>query len=434
MTPSRYPHITDELLSAYIDNSVTEDEKALIEAAISSESTIAWRLETLRYTVNLLNSLPNVALPRSFVLSESQVAHGTAQPTMVAQTNPRRINPRVGQSDRVGPGGFWQGWRDFWQVGNLFLRNAAAASLAIFLVLSASNFFVTHGTSPSRQPIGLTQSAPTTLAYGAVATATENVQVASDRLPRPMATPIAPQVTGAQSKASPPLAKGDAASGAPTEQAAVTLAAKSQAQQVAPATQSGPAQAGGGQGGQVAVNGDQSAPPAAPSDAAEFAPEAPSVAAASARQPSQNDAQFMRSSTSAITVSAAENRVDATPASEMAMTTTAAMTQSLTLITATNQLTTNQLTTNQTATIQTATIGTAVTQTMTSTLFTKTQSAQNMNATPIALTRLPATPTGAPTWRDSRLQLAQFVFALITLIFAFLWWRSRLGAGPMART
>jgi len=429
MTPSRYPHITDELLSAYIDNSVTEDEKALIEAAISSESTIAWRLETLRYTVNLLNSLPNVALPRSFVLSETQVAHGTAQPTMVAQTNPRRINPRVGQSDRIGPGGFWQGWRDFWQVGNLFLRNAAAASLAIFLVLSASNFFVTHGTSPSRQPTGLTQSATTTLAYGAVATATPNSQAANDQAPKPMATPTVPQVTSAQSKASPPLAKGDAASSAPTEGAAVTLVAKSQAQQVAPSTQSGPAQAGGGQGGQVAVNGDQSAPPAAPSDAAEFAPEAPSVAAASASQPSQNDAQLMRSSTAEITVSAAEKSVDVTPGSEMAMTTTAAMTQSLTLITAINQLTTNQ-----TATIQTATIGTAVTQTMTSTLFTKTQSAQNMNATPLALTRTPATPTGAPTWRGSRLQLAQFVFALITLIFAFLWWRSRLGARPMART
>ena len=428
MTSSRYPHITDELLSAYIDNSVTEDEKALIEAAISSESTIAWRLETLRYTVNLLNSLPTVALPRSFVLSETQLAHGTVQPTLVVPTSPRGINPRVGQSERVGLGGFWQGWRDFWQVGNLFLRNAAAASLAIFLVLAASNFFVTPGTEPSRQPTGLTQSAPTTLAYSALATATPNSQAASDQAPRPMATSIAPQVTSAQLKVSPPLAKGDAVSGASANGATVTLAAKSQAPLVAP-----PAQASGSQGGQVGVNGDRSAPPAAPSDAAEFAPEAPAVAAASASQPSQNDAQSMRSATSEITVSAAEQRVEATPGSEMAITNTAAMTQSLTLITATNQLTINQLTTNQPATIQTATIQTAVTQTLTSTLFTKTQSVQNMNATPVVLTRTPAIPTGAPTWRASRLQLAQLGFALITLIFAFLWWRSRLGARPMIR-
>ncbi len=153
MTSSLYPQITDELLSAYIDDAVTQEEKAIIEAAIVGEPAIAWRLETLRYTINLLNSLPAIALPHSFVLSELQmtiqssanvVAQTSRQP-VVARKRAWRMNgglPSLGQS--IG-----QRWRNFWQVGNLFLRNAAAVSLVIFLVLAASNEIVTPTAHPS---------------------------------------------------------------------------------------------------------------------------------------------------------------------------------------------------------------------------------------------------------------------------------------------
>lgn len=62
------PHsqITDELLSAYIDGNVSESERSLIESATQHDREVAWRLETLRQTVQLLRALPQIALPRSF--------------------------------------------------------------------------------------------------------------------------------------------------------------------------------------------------------------------------------------------------------------------------------------------------------------------------------------------------------------------------------
>lgn len=68
---SQYPTITDELLSAYIDNVVNDDERAVVEAAIANDSEIAWRVESLRRTVSLLGQLTDVPLPRSFALNEA---------------------------------------------------------------------------------------------------------------------------------------------------------------------------------------------------------------------------------------------------------------------------------------------------------------------------------------------------------------------------
>ena len=138
MTSSRYPQITDELLSAYIDNQVTDDEKALIEAAVVEDPMLAWQLESLRYTVELLHTLPQLALPRSFVLSDAQLLDGAvSMPALAEPARMRAATARRAPRAAPEPGGFWVGWRNFWQVGNLFLRNAAAASLAIFLVVSA---------------------------------------------------------------------------------------------------------------------------------------------------------------------------------------------------------------------------------------------------------------------------------------------------------
>src|SRR5262245_17931765 len=86
MTLSDSRRITDELLSAYIDGEVTEQERALVEAAIAADEEVAWRLDSLRQTVSLLHDLPELALPRSFTLTldQAQMAQ-SAQPQVAEQ-------------------------------------------------------------------------------------------------------------------------------------------------------------------------------------------------------------------------------------------------------------------------------------------------------------------------------------------------------------
>ena len=51
MTTAPYPQVTNELLSAYIDEAVTEEERRLVEHAVAEDADVAWRLESLRATV-----------------------------------------------------------------------------------------------------------------------------------------------------------------------------------------------------------------------------------------------------------------------------------------------------------------------------------------------------------------------------------------------
>ena len=105
MNPFQRPQVTDELLSAYIDGDVTAEEKNLVERAVKADANLAWRLESLQQTVNLLRSLPAVSLPRSFVLTEADVApvKSTLPPLVSAE---RRTNrQRVVEPERSG---FWQ--------------------------------------------------------------------------------------------------------------------------------------------------------------------------------------------------------------------------------------------------------------------------------------------------------------------------------------
>jgi anti-sigma factor RsiW len=134
MTPSRFPHITDELLSAYLDEAVTAEEKRLIEAALADEPALAWRLESLRQTVQLVRTLPAIALPRSFTLTELPgVAHQPA--AALAGALPARRAPGAVPQKVTSLAALWEGWRSFWHLGSPLLRNAAAVSLALFLFL-----------------------------------------------------------------------------------------------------------------------------------------------------------------------------------------------------------------------------------------------------------------------------------------------------------
>ncbi|MCS6825317.1 MAG: hypothetical protein NZ553_01755, partial [Caldilinea sp.] len=155
MTTSRYPEITDELLSAYIDNAVSEEERALIERAILDDASVAWRLATLQETVRLLRNLPLLQAPRSFALTTDQVGQPLHEPAPVAgivTAEPRSVaDARRGTpSPRPGRWSEWvEGWRRFWQAGSPVWRNAMAASIALLLVTLILPTFLTIEQPPA---------------------------------------------------------------------------------------------------------------------------------------------------------------------------------------------------------------------------------------------------------------------------------------------
>ena len=61
-------HIDDELLSAFVDDQLTPDEKALVQQHLASCSACQARLEELRSVIALIRELPELELPRDFAL------------------------------------------------------------------------------------------------------------------------------------------------------------------------------------------------------------------------------------------------------------------------------------------------------------------------------------------------------------------------------
>ncbi len=125
---SSQPFISDELLSAYIDGEISGAERAQIEAALAADESVAWRLQTLRQTVQLLNELPSVAAPRSFALRADEVSE-------VIERRQQTARPNLEPNEATGSAGVWQALRALWHSGSPLWRNAAATSLAVFLAL-----------------------------------------------------------------------------------------------------------------------------------------------------------------------------------------------------------------------------------------------------------------------------------------------------------
>jgi hypothetical protein len=62
---------TDELLSAYLDGVLDLNERATLEARLQEDRDLLARLNVLRQTKKALAQLPQVAVPRNFILSPS---------------------------------------------------------------------------------------------------------------------------------------------------------------------------------------------------------------------------------------------------------------------------------------------------------------------------------------------------------------------------
>lgn len=126
MPTSRFPEISDELLSAYIDHAVSEAERRLVEEAVQQDVRVAWRLGTLTETVQLLRSLPLLTAPRSFVLTPEQTSQPVRPAATTEDASSHQPLPRWKS--------WLEGWRRFWQGGSPLWRGALAGSMALWLL------------------------------------------------------------------------------------------------------------------------------------------------------------------------------------------------------------------------------------------------------------------------------------------------------------
>jgi hypothetical protein len=67
-------------LSEYIDGRLTSEERETVEHHLEKCAACAQELESLRSTVEMLHQVPDVALPRSFVLREAEVEREAPAP------------------------------------------------------------------------------------------------------------------------------------------------------------------------------------------------------------------------------------------------------------------------------------------------------------------------------------------------------------------
>lgn len=243
MDRSQENPISNELLSAYIDGVVTSEERARVEAAVAANPALAWELESLRRTVDLVRALPPVPLPRSFALREEQVADVLAErrarrATALAEERPARPPVRP-----VSAPGFWQQLLSFFNSGNLMLRNAAAVAALLLVVITFSTAGVEE-TIPAPMAASL-EMAP----VGAPA---EKVQQAGEGESAPQAEAVA--------EAAPAVAT-VAPSVAPSEGEPAAAAAEAPAALALPAAADAPPQPAGD--APVAMGGESMAASAA---------------------------------------------------------------------------------------------------------------------------------------------------------------------------
>ena len=129
MTPQNMHSVDEELVAAFVDGEVTTEECQRVEAAMAADEQVAWEVNTLRQTVELLQDLPAVPLPRSFVLKEDQVAD------VLLERRSRAIATAApAAADQDPQDSPWQRFLRFLNGGDLALRNAAALA-AVLLVL-----------------------------------------------------------------------------------------------------------------------------------------------------------------------------------------------------------------------------------------------------------------------------------------------------------
>jgi hypothetical protein len=144
----------DELLSAFLDGQLTPAERARLEARLAVEPALRKRLEGLRWTVAALAGLPEVELPRNFILS----------PAMAS-------TPRPAARSRRRPTAPVFGW-------------ATAVATLLFLLLLAGDLFVV-APSLRRERVETMAREPVTLTRVVSASEAEGLMVTLEVAPAP---------------------------------------------------------------------------------------------------------------------------------------------------------------------------------------------------------------------------------------------------------
>lgn len=408
MTTSRFPdlpEITDELLSAYIDNAVTESERARIEQALREDSNVAWRLATLRETVQMLQALPVLNAPRAFVLTPEMVGQRHTEPIatapVVAQNEGSVQYPRrQPASPSIAQPGWWarwvDGWRIFWKGGSPVWRNALATSMAALLVLLAlptllrSNTVNNLATPAVMSQSGQESVAPASEAIAEIAADAANGAVAATSAAKQGANATAVQTSVATSVAVVAM----------TAPAEAEVVAASAAVRVIP----------GERTTEDALSGVASAEDAPAYAAAAGAPAAPEIAAAMPESAAMPEGAML----AAPDIRAASS----TAASAMAAPTSSS----------TNETTDASIAAPAGAATNTPMATTPPTATAMSTMSTAAavaagESAARGMATAAAVApTLPPAANGAP---PSILAWLQWAALVGVVTFGFLWWRSR---------
>ena len=86
----------NELLSAYLDNALTDDERRSLETRLASEPALMRQLSALRQTIALVRGLPVLKAPRDFVLTADMLSADTGiSPRLAAKrrTTSRSVIP-----------------------------------------------------------------------------------------------------------------------------------------------------------------------------------------------------------------------------------------------------------------------------------------------------------------------------------------------------
>ena len=139
------PSIDEELIAAYVDGDLTAEERQRVEAAMAVNDQIAWEVNTLRQTIELLHDMPRVALPRSFVLTEDQVGdvlearRGRARAASAIEVEAPVESP-------------WQRLLDYLYGGNPVFRNAAAVAAVLLLLVVVAEIPLQQSQISSRAP------------------------------------------------------------------------------------------------------------------------------------------------------------------------------------------------------------------------------------------------------------------------------------------
>lgn len=224
------PELSDELLSAYIDDQLTPAERTRVESVLARSPVDRENLELMQQTVTLLHELPRVALPRAFTLSEAQVGIRRAE-------------------------------RRTWNIFAL-LRTATVATAMMFSVLWAGGYYL-RTTTPTAAPL----AAPAAMQSAEMADATAPPDAASG----------GDQLTTEAQRASDLADAGESGQETPTEQGFTMMAAPTEpstVQQPDPAARLFP-QPIDGRGGGTGMGGGGGSDAPAPGMGGEMAPSSP---------------------------------------------------------------------------------------------------------------------------------------------------------------